>query len=134
MPAYDAWRRLVPVHHPLRDFEAGFCVSCPGNDGRTRRALAALAVTKAGKRLGPFYFELNRITEAMTGNAAHLIVLEELDIAGLDRIFGADYFQVACLNQLFEDQRAMLKLFNRCPDIGADTRVDHCFVVDVTAI
>ena len=122
------------MHHPLCDLEAIFGVRCPGNDGRARRALAALAVTEAGKLLRAFYFEADRITEAMAGDTAHLVVLEELDIAGLDRIFGADYFQVACLNQLFEDQRAMLKLFNRCTDIGADTRVDHCFVVDVTAI
>ena len=134
MPARNTGRRLAPVHRALCDFESAFRVSRPGNDRSARGPLAALAVTKASKRLRSFYFELDRLTEAMTGNKAHLVVLEELDIAGFDRIFGANDFQVTRRNQFFEDQRAMLKFFDGCLNIGTDTASNHSFVVNVTTL
>ena len=71
---------------------------------RSVGALAAMAIAKAGKLLRAFHIELNRKTEAMARNLTHLVVLEELDISGLDRVLGADDFQVTGFNQLLKDQ------------------------------
>jgi len=87
----------------MRDFEGAFFVSRPGNDRSARGPLAALAITKARELLRALHLESNRMTEAVTGNSGHLVVLKELDIAGFDRIFGANNPQVSRIDQLFED-------------------------------
>ena len=87
----------------MRDFEGAFFVSRPGNDRSARGPLATLAITKAGKLLRTLHLESNRMTEAVTRNGGHLVVLEELDTTGLDRILGADNLEVFRTDQMFED-------------------------------
>lgn len=104
MASRDARRGLAPAHRAVRYIESIFLVGGPWHYRSTGGALAAVAITKAGKLLRAFHFELNRITEAMTGNDNHLVVLEELDVAGLDRIFGTNNLQVTRIDQLLKDQ------------------------------